>query len=1025
MNNLKGASRISGLLVFLFSFIVYFFSAESSGSLWDCGEFILAAYKLEVVHPPGAPLFMLVGRMFTWLAEVFSDNPTHIAFAVNLMSGLFAALTAMLVCWMTIMFGKLMISGREEKTSLGERIALSGGGIVAGLSSAFATSIWFSAVEGEVYAMSTFFTALTFWASTKFYYLPESKKADRWIIAAAYCAGLSIGVHLLSILTFPAIALLYYFKKSKKTSIVGIGLSLVIGVVAIALVMKGVIAGIPTTWKNLELFVVNSLGMPIHSGLIPTILLVIAILFGMFKLSHSYKNYHLQLITMALAMTIIGFSTLGVVPIRANADTPINMNTPSDAMRLLPYLNREQYGERPLLYGPKYHAKPVPEKTTREDRYGLVGDKYEITDEKLSYVYNQKDKILFPRIGHTDRGPLHEAWREYLYNGKVPRGRPGMGYNLKYFWNYQIKYMYGRYFMWNFVGRQNGEQGYFSWDKSDGNWESGISFIDDNRLFDDSYMPESMKDQAENHYYFLPFLFGFIGFFFHMFKRPKDFSALLILFLITGIGIILYSNQPPQEPRERDYVLAGSIFTFCIWIGLAVVAIFSMLKEKLSGPVPAIIGFALALTAPIIMLAENFDDHSRRGHYATRDYAANFLESCEPNAIIFTYGDNDTYPVWYAQEVEGIRRDVRVVNLSLIQVDWYIEKLRNKVNDSAPIKLTLSTETYRGRNNNQLFFYDVRTKSDSGPGLQIPKNIFQEFNFIESGKNAFPTTSGSVQHIATSKKYYLPIDKQKAISSGLVSANDSSMVDRIEFNFNGNFYTKDELAIMDIICSNLYDRPIYFAVTCKNEKLMGLNDYMELQGLGLKIVPSKNRGPQDRMFIYGSGRMNADKAYDNIMNKWKWGNFDKEKTYINKSYAAEVQAMKMVMIRTTEELLKRGENEKAGNIAKKYFEAFPHFNFPYDATVYPFIDVLMETGNIEEARKHFEILEKDTDEKMSFFNSLDEDVRSSFDTDVRLAFRAISDILQGVDKLQDSNYSSDVNEKFREYDYRNLRQSAQ
>ncbi len=1022
MDNLNKVSRLAGIITFLISFIVYFFSAESTGSLWDCGEFILAAYKLEVVHPPGAPLFMLVGRMFTWFADIFSSNPTHIAFAVNLMSGMFSALTAMLVTWITIMYGKLALVGRENKTSLSDNVALGGAGLVAGLATAFCTSIWFSAVEGEVYAMSTFFTALTFSAATKWYYLPDTKETDRWIILATYFAGLSIGVHLLSILTFPAIALLYYFKKNQGVSILGIGLSLFIGVVAIAYVMKGIVAGVPTVWKNLEIFVVNNLGMPVHSGLIPTLLIVVGILVGLFKYAQLKNKYALHLFVMATSMVLIGFSTLGVVPIRANADTPINMNTPSDATRLLPYLNREQYGERPLLMGPLYDAEPV--KMNREDRYGLVGDKYEVIDEKFSYEYRKKDKILFPRAGHSDRAQLHESWRSYLSGTDKVRGKPGMGYNLGFMVQYQIRYMYFRYFFWNFIGRQNGTQGYFPWDLSDGNWKSGVGFVDDKMLFDDSIMPDSLKDRAENTYYFLPFIFGLIGFFFHVFRRKKDFSALLVLFLITGIGIIIYSNQPPQEPRERDYVLAGSFFTFCIWIGFAVLAIYSLLKDKIknfnfSGS--AMVATALVLVAPMIMAFENFDDHSRRGHYATRDYAANFLESCAPNAIIFTYGDNDTYPVWYVQEVEGIRRDVRVVNLSLIQVDWYIDKLRNKVNDSPPIKLSLSPEIYRGSNNNQLFFFDLTTGKDEGPRLNVPKNIFDEFKFIASKRNALETRSGTIQHIATSKNYFIPIDRNRAIQSGLVSANDSTIVDRIDISHKGRWYTKEQLAIMDIIASNIYDRPIYFAVTCKNDKLMGLNDYTRMEGLGLRIVPTKNRGPMKRMFIYGSGAMDAETTYDNIMNKWKWGNFDGEETFINTSYAAEVIAMKMIMVRTAEEFVRRGDGKKATDICKKFFSAFPHHNFPYDATVFPFIKTLMVVGEKEEALKHYKILADDTFERLNFFDSLEDQAFKSFEDEFRMSLRAADDILRNADEFGDSDEIGEIKSKLSAYDLRNYR----
>jgi hypothetical protein len=499
---------------------------------------------------------------------------------------------------------------------------------------------------------------------------------------SVFIAGLSVGVHLLSILSFPVLALLYYYKKYKKHNISGILVSLLVGAGLIIFTLKVVIAGIPWLWTKFELPMVNTLGLPFHSGLFPVMLIVGGVIFFGLRYASRKGNYMLHLLTLSAMLVTIAFSLIGVVVIRANADTPVNMNVPSDAFRLLPYLNREQYGERDLFYGPHFDAQYVS--FEKEDRYGRVGDKYEIVDEKITPVYNKSDKMLFPRIGASEMGrpDMYRAWLNKR------SGKPTMGDNINFFIRYQVNWMYIRYFMWNFVGRQNGDQGYFSSDISSGNWESGVKFIDDARLHKSDRMPDKMKnDPSKNHYYFLPLIFGLIGLFYHAKKRKKDFFALFTLFLITGLGIILYSNQPPNEPRERDYVLVGSFFTFAIWIGLAVPAIVELLREKFSvkQPVIAALTAMVVLSAPAIMGFENFDDHSRMHHYGARDYASNFLNSCAPNAIIFTYGDNDTYPLWYAQEVEGIRRDIRVVNLSLIAVDWYIDKLRSKINESPAI----------------------------------------------------------------------------------------------------------------------------------------------------------------------------------------------------------------------------------------------------------------------------------------------------------------------------------------------------
>ena len=701
MNALKKPETLAGWLVFLISFIVYAMTAERTGSLWDCGEFITGAYKLEVVHPPGAPLFMIIGRMFTWVAELISNNPEDIAFSVNLMSGMVTAFAAMFICWSTITLGKLALLGRTEKPNTADSYALAGAGLVAGLATAFCISIWFSAVEGEVYAMSTMFTAMTLWAVVKWYGLPDTSDNDRWLVLAIFAAGLSAGVHLLSLLTFPALALFYYFKKYENTTFIGMTIAAIIGLAFIVFIQNIVITGIPTLWAWMDLFAVNTLGLPFHSGLLFVFLVFGGIIYAGLRWAHQHNNGLVQKLIVSMSLVVIGFSIFGVVVIRADANTPINMNNPNDAMRLLPYLNREQYGERALLRGPDFDARPVD--TEETDRYGRVDDHYEIVDKKLDYVYSNSDKMFFPRMsdGSQGRPNLYRQWIN------KPNGKPNFIDHMKFMFSYQFGWMYYRYFMWNFAGKQNAEQGYYSWDVKSGHWLSGIKPLDELRLYNMDEIPTSMaKHQGTNKYYLLPLLFGLLGLFWHAKNQGKDFMGLLALFVITGLGIIVYSNQPPNEPRERDYVLVGSFFTFAMWIGMAVLALYEIYQEKMKDrnlPLGALGATAIVLVAPFLMGFQNFDDMSRRLHTGARDYANNFLESCEPNAIIFTYGDNDTYPLWYAQEVENIRRDVRVVNLSLIAVDWYINQLSRKINDSPPIKLSLTPASIRGYKRNQIF----------------------------------------------------------------------------------------------------------------------------------------------------------------------------------------------------------------------------------------------------------------------------------------------------------------------------------
>ncbi len=1025
IKSFERAKTIASLTVFLIALVVYYFSAERTGSLWDVGEFILGAYKLEVVHPPGAPLFMLIGRLFTWVADLFSSNPADIAFAVNFMSGICTAIGAMLIARITMLLSKMAMIKDGEETSADQNLLLTFAGTAAGLATAFCSSIWFSAVEGEVYAMSTMFTILTLWSALKWYSLPDSPKADRWLVLTFYIVGLSIGVHLLSLLMMPAVGMLYYNKKYKKHKLTGYLASFIAGAAIIAFVQKIVIVGIPTLWLKLEIPMVNQLGMPFHSGLVLALLLIAALVIFLMKWAHNAGNYIMQMAVMSSLMIMIGFSTIGIIVIRANADTPVNMNVPSDAPRLLPYLNREQYGERPLLFGPHFNAQPADLKKT--DRYGRVDDGYEIVDQRLEYEYKASDKIFLPRIGHTEgsRPSQHKQWYEALMGRKMRGGKPSYAYNIKYMLNYQMGWMYWRYFMWNFVGRQNAQQGYMPWDKKSGHWESGIGFIDEARLYNKDAITDTMKNhRGKNHYYFLPLIFGLLGFFFHLRKDPKTFYAIFALFLITGLGLIMYSNQPPNEPRERDYVLVGSFFTFCIWIGMSVIYLNQLFRErvKLSKAITPIIAGVLVLTAPTIMAVQNFDDHSRMGHYASRDYAANFLNSLEENAIIFTYGDNDTYPLWYAQEVEGIRRDVRVVNLSLIFVDWYIEKLRRKVNDSPPLKLTIPSESYRGNKRHQVFFYNP-TNPDN---LNKPSDINTELAFVGNPLNSVRDPrdpNATPQAIMRSKNLYIPIDKERMIRNGLMTRRDTAnMVDNILLRFSANksYVSKDDLAVIDVIASNIHDRPIYFAVTCKNDKLLGLNDYMQMEGLGLRIIPVRNQSIK-ALSIYGSGRVATETVYRNIMERWAWGNFDKKESFVDASYAAEIQAMKIVMMRTSQDLLEEGKKEKAGNLAAKYFESFPHFNFPYDESVVPFMEVLQEVGRTDEAKKHLAILAEETRQKLEFYDSLDEADFNSFKTDYGYSLRAVSDIISLARRLGDKELIDKYNRELGDYDISKMR----
>jgi hypothetical protein len=592
-----------------------------------------------------------------------------------------------------------------------------------------------------------------------------------------------------------------------------------------------------------------------------------------------------------------------------------------------------------------------------------------------------------------------------------PSGTPTLGDNIEFFWKYQFGWMYWRYFMWNFAGRQNGEQGYYSWDPTSGNWISGISFIDNARLGNQAELPDFQKNnQARNKYYLIPFLLGLFGMFFHYQRRPRDFSAILALFIITGIGIIVYSNQPPNEPRERDYVLAGSFFTFAIWIGLSVLALYELLAQKLRlGAVAAPVATLVGLAAPLLMVTQNWDDHARAEHFASRDYARNFLESTEPNAIIFTYGDNDTYPLWYCQEVENIRTDVRVVNLSLIAVDWYIGQLRRAVNNSPAIEMSIPQEKIRGFKRVQIPYY--------APNGNKEMDIKQVLKFI-GDDHPVPSQGGrEFESYLPTQLISIPVNKAECVKNGIVAANDSLVVDtmRLDLGKDKSYIIKDELAILDIIASNFGKRPIYWAVTCREDKLMGLEQYLQLEGLSLQLVPKKQMGNTRAYGIIGSGGVDTERAYRNIMEKWQWGNFDKQRLYVNNAYMPSLQTMRVSMIRIGRELVQKGQKDKAVALMDKYFEVFPEFNFPYDQFSAFAADIYIRSGANEKAAGKMREIAKTLTSQFKFYNSLNANFKKAYQQEEQYAMGTAQSLITMAGDMKDSALQKELTDMFSAY----------
>ena len=1056
MGKLNKIHQLTGWLVFAIAAIVYLLSAERTGSLWDVGEFILGAHKLQVVHPPGAPLFLLIGRMFAAIGDaVGGENQAMVAYAVNLVSGISTAFAAAFVAWITMRLSRVALVGRVPTVELGsgQNIAVAGAGLVAGLGTTFSSSIWFSAVEGEVYAMSLFFTCLTAWAVVKWYCMADTPRADRWLIFALFSAGLSTGVHLLSILTIPAMAIFYYYKKVREPNLLGLVGSVVAGVAVIVFIQTFIIVGIPTIWQMFEIPMVNSLGLPIHSGILPTLLIVggtvyhllrlaqrrqetgqkitakeallppFAALAGLWLIGMLFFNSgggtggtvvpfifllllctlpiflsarHVQLVAIGVATLVVAYSTVGVVVLRAEAKTPVNMNNPDNVTSLLPYLNREQYGERGLIKAQTFTSQV--KKTETEERYGLVDGEYvPNVSQKITPIYDKE--MTFSRMWDSsqNRVRLYKQWMGLDPDKALPRGRPSFGDNVKFFFRYQIGWMYWRYFMWNFSGRQNGDQGYYDWDESSGNWITGIKPLDELRLGNLDELPESDKnDPARNTYYALPFLFGILGLFWHAKRDPKAFMGLLGLFVITGIGIIVYTNQPPNEPRERDYVLVGSFFTFCIWMGMAVPAIYEFLKEKFGAKGFGVAGgvAALVLVAPLLMGFQNWDDHSRAGHTGARDYAANFLNSVDENAIIFTYGDNDTYPLWYAQEVENIRPDVRVVNLSLIAVDWYIDLLRYRMNDSPPINLTLTRDQLRGSKRNQIPYFNQRNQArDCSKDQPIS---LEQFVQTLAANNPVPLQGGgSLDAQYNTCNVGIQVDQRRLQQAPWLTPNGEQAQGRIPVRISNSRLLKDEVAILDIINSNFYERPIYWAVTCQQSKLMGLENFLQLEGLALKLTATRNAGEGRSYGIIGSGGIDAEKTADLVLNQWRYGNFDTEDTHINTSYAPAIQSMQLVTLRTMNTLAQEGNTELAFEVGQKYFDAFPNMNFPFGYQTLQMVQPYMLAREGARIQPVLEQLARNAADQMDFYASLDDQtLASSYAQDMRLTETIITTLLR-------------------------------
>ncbi|HNW56201.1 MAG TPA: DUF2723 domain-containing protein [Bacteroidales bacterium] len=1050
-------NNITGWSVFVAAAVTYLMTIEPTASLWDCGEYIATGFKLEVGHPPGNPVFMIMARFFTLFA---GGNVARVASMVNAMSALASAFSILFLFWTITHLARKIILKGEKQDSTGRIIAVMAAGIVGALSYTFSDSFWFSAVEGEVYASSSFFTAVVFWAILKWENVAEEKYADRWIILIAFLMGLSIGVHLLNLLTLPAIVLVYYFRKFE-FSWKGLGISLVTSMVLLALLLYGIIPGVVTISSKFDYFFVNTLGLPVNSGMIVHVILMsvliamairfsllssdikknaafsIAALFftGIWVVSGSgvfnvivllviagivwylSKNSRTTLNTAltAIMVILIGYSSVAIIVIRSSAGTPLNENNPSNPFSLLYFLNREQYGQRPLFRGAYFNA-PVTGYKDGKPKYVLENGKYKVTGYDLEREYDERFITFFPRMwsDQSDHVELYKQWgaikgtpvqvTDQSGEKSVVR-KPTFGENLRFMFSYQFGYMYFRYFMWNFSGKQNDTQG--SGGAVNGNWISGINFLDEPRV-GTSDLPGDMKtDTSRNKYYLLPFILGMIGLFYHFNRDNKNWGIVMLLFIMTGIAIVFYLNQYPNQPRERDYAYAGSFYFFAVWIGLGVLALFEALSRLANEKTSAIAaGLLCFLAVPVVMGSENWDDHDRSGRYLTRDVAFDYLNSCAKDAILFSNGDNDTFPLWYAQEVEGKRTDVRVCNLMLLNTDWYINQMKSKTYQSDPLPVTLPANKYYDGINNQVFIVE-KTKD--------PVDIATVIDWVKSDNKGtkVQVSSNEILDIIPSRTIRIPVDAAKVIASGTVKPEDADkIVPYIDIKLKGNSILKSQLIVLDILAHNNWERPVYFVTGYHNDAL-GLEEYFQLEGLTYRLVPIKS---QNKSWLE-YGRIDTDILYDNMVKKFVWGGANNKNVNIDYNHKRTIMVIKARLnyARLAKALVAEGKNEKAKEVLDFCMAALPLDNVSYDPYMADIIESYFLAGSTEKAVKMTNDYCDYYYKRLDYFLKQNPAIVNSAEYEIQTAIQYPSRVGKACAENGKTEMADEINKKLEEY----------
>ncbi len=1049
--NFKKWNTILGWFTFLIAFITYGLTVEPTVSFWDAGEYILTSAKLQVGHPPGAPLFQMLGAFFS----MFALEPSQVGFMMNMMSATASAFTILFMFWtITLSLKKLV----EEKGSISKEqsIAILGSGFVGGLAFTFTDSFWFNAVETEVYAMATLIMAVLFWLGLRWEQDMNTPRGNRWLILIAFIIGLSFGVHFMGLLTIPAIGLIYYFKNHKEVTIKNFIIANVVSAAILLFVFKLLAPNILKIFSASEIFFVNSIGLPFNSGsIIAGIILVGLIIYGI-RYTNQKGYVHLNTGILCVTFIIIGFSTWLMLPIRANANVVINENNPSSARELLAYYNLEQYPETHLFYGPQF----TDQYAYLDDNKPYIDDKpkYEKDEEKGEYIivndyknakqnYNSKHASILPRMWSSEHAENYMMFSGFLnfrlkpevrlenelikivkdFKNKVIQGqidykdyhnflkqyqqyidieKPNLWDNVTYMLEYQLGYMYWRYFMWNFTGRQDDIQGRYD---NHGNWISGIKFIDELHLgFSQDNLPSDVvNNKARNTYYFLPLILGLIGMFFLFNSDKKLFWIMLVFFLFTGLAIQVYTNVRPFEPRERDYSVVGSYYVFALWIGLGVYAIFDGLRKYLpkafAAPAATV---ACLILVPCILAANNWDDHDRSGKYTARSMAKKYLDSCEENGILFTIGDNDTFALWYAQEIEGYRTDVRVVNTSLFQTDWYIDQMKRKAYESDAVPSQLKHKDYKYGTNDY-----VRKHAITNDTLEIkdflnfvasdnPKTKYKYV--IQQDKRAdisrYRSQDLNVGYLPT-ENLRLPVNKENALKYGIVKPKDSDkIVPYIDIKIKEQALYKNRLLMLDIVANNEWKRPIYFTGgSFGDDDYLWMKDYLQLDGMCYKLVPIKTK--IDRSNPFDMGRVDSNIMYEKVKS-WDWGNSGSPDIYHDVETRKNSISYRGNLARLMQQLIDEEQIEKAEEIADIAMTNMPVEHFGFYTLIEPYITAYYAVENKEKAQRLFKDVSKKYQENLTYYSGFTiENQEKSFDdiyTDIQ-RYKNLVDILVQYD----------------------------